>query len=74
MKVTLERAALLKSLGHVHRVVERPLFSPTRRMPNPPPEVDTPVAEAPAAESSGRIGADEHATSHTAASDRVNPQ
>ena len=23
MKVTLERAALLKSLGHVHRVVER---------------------------------------------------
>jgi general secretion pathway protein N len=34
-------------------VVERPLFSPTRRMPNPPPEVDTPVAEAPAAESSG---------------------
>lgn len=34
-------------------VVERPLFSPTRRMPNPPPEVDTPVAEAPAAEPSG---------------------
>ncbi len=23
MKVTVERAALLKSLGHVHRVVER---------------------------------------------------
>ncbi len=23
MKVTLERSALLKSLGHVHRVVER---------------------------------------------------
>jgi hypothetical protein len=34
-------------------VVERPLFSPTRRMPNPPPEVDTPVAEAPLAEPGG---------------------
>ncbi|MGD9508252.1 MAG: hypothetical protein AB7I59_06800 [Geminicoccaceae bacterium] len=34
-------------------VVERPLFSPTRRMPIPPPETDEPVAEAPAAEPSG---------------------
>lgn len=34
-------------------VVERPLFSPTRRMPNPPPEADAPVAEAPSAEPSG---------------------
>jgi general secretion pathway protein N len=34
-------------------VVERPLFSPSRRMPAPPPEVDTPVAEAPVAEPGG---------------------
>lgn len=44
---------ILPPLEAFTAVVERPLFSPTRRMPNPPPEVDAPVAEAPVAEPGG---------------------